>query len=83
MLKKIIKSLKPSSTLRINEISNKLENDGKEISNEDIQLAFRNANEKNTNSSSPETQTSGNQPQSQPTKTSALSGFGIPNPFGK
>jgi len=31
MLKKIIKSLKPSSTLRINEISNKLQSEGKKI----------------------------------------------------
>ena len=31
MLKKIIKNLKPSSTLRMNEISNKLESKGKKI----------------------------------------------------
>ena len=31
MLKKIIKNLKPSSTLRINEISNKLQSEGKKI----------------------------------------------------
>ena len=31
MLKKIIKNLKPSSTLRINEISNKLQLEGKKI----------------------------------------------------
>ena len=31
MLKKIVKNLKPSSTLRINEISKDLENKGKKI----------------------------------------------------
>ena len=31
MIKNIIKSLKPSSTLQINEISNKLEKEGKKI----------------------------------------------------
>ena len=31
MLKKIIKNLKPSSTLRMNEISNKLQSKGKKI----------------------------------------------------
>ena len=31
MLKNIVKDLKPSSTLRINEISNELENKGKKV----------------------------------------------------
>ena len=31
MIKNIIKNLKPSSTLQINEISNKLEKEGKKI----------------------------------------------------